>query len=87
MTLQPSDVPFTIQANALVKRKYYKLLVIGDQNTGKTSIIHRYVHGLFRDRYEVTVGAGVNLKEITWNNKDALTLEFVDIGGRPMPHF
>lgn len=74
-------------ANALVKRKYYKLLVIGDQNTGKTSIIHRYVHGLFRDRYEVTVGAGVNLKEITWNNKDALTLEFVDIGGEERSRF
>ncbi|KAI9559366.1 hypothetical protein GHT06_016155 [Daphnia sinensis] len=75
------------KANGLVKRKYYKLLVIGDQNTGKTSIIHRYVHGLFRDRYEVTIGAGVNLKEITWNNKDALTLEFVDIGGEERSRF
>ncbi|XP_057369389.1 eukaryotic translation initiation factor 2-alpha kinase 3-like [Daphnia carinata] len=67
--------------NALAKKKYYKLLVIGDQNTGKTSIIHRYVHGVFRDRYQVTIGAGINLKEIKWNGTDALTLEFVDIGG------
>ena len=28
----------------LAKKKYYKLLVIGDQNTENTSIIHRYVH-------------------------------------------
>ncbi len=68
-------------SSSLAKRKYYKLLVIGDQNTGKTSIIHRYVHGSFRDKYEVTVGAGINFKEIAWNNTDHLTLEFFDIGG------
>lgn len=67
----------------LAKKKYYKLLVIGDQNTGKTSIIHRYVHGIFREKYEVTVGAGINVKEIAWNDNEslALTLEFFDIGG------
>lgn len=63
------------------QKKYYKLLVIGDQNTGKTSIIHRYVHGVFRENYEVTIGAGINLKEIAWNDDCTLKLEFFDIGG------
>ena len=56
--------------------------MIGDQNTGKTSIIHRYVRGEFRERYEVTIGAGINLKKIAWNNNEVLTIEFFDIGGR-----
>lgn len=80
-TLAVQHFAFVGQSSSLVKRNYYKLLVIGDQNTGKTSIIHRYVHGCFRERYEVTVGAAINLKEIMWNDRDKLTLEFFDIGG------
>lgn len=66
----------------LAKKKHYKLLVIGDQNTGKTSIIHRYVHGEFREKYEATIGAGINYKEMAWNDQYSLTLEFFDIGGK-----
>lgn len=62
------------------KRKHYKILVIGDQNTGKTSIIHRYVHRKFLDKYQVTVGAGINMKEITWSDR-VFNLEFCDVGG------
>lgn len=61
--------------------------MIGDQNTGKTSIIHRYVYGQFRDRYEVTVGAGINLKEIDWDNQYNVTVEFLDIGGNSIKSF
>jgi GTPase SAR1 family protein len=33
----------------------YKILVVGDIGTGKTSIIKRYVHGIFSIHYKSTV--------------------------------
>lgn len=71
--------------------KHYKILVIGDQNTGKTSIIHRYVHEEFLQAYQVTVGAGVNLKQVAWpdeiDTEKLLMIEFCDIGGEERNRF
>lgn len=37
-------------------REYlYKILVVGDLGTGKTSIIRRYVHNIFSNNYKSTV--------------------------------
>lgn len=36
----------------------YKVLVIGDIGVGKTSIIKRYVHGIFSAHYKSTVRDG-----------------------------
>ena len=37
----------------------YKVLVIGDIGVGKTSIIKRYVHGIFSAHYKSTVRKSV----------------------------
>ena len=38
------------------KREYlYKILVIGDNAVGKSSIVKRYVHNFFTERYKATV--------------------------------
>lgn len=37
------------------KEHLYKVLVIGDLGTGKTSIIKRYVHNFFSVHYRATV--------------------------------
>lgn len=66
----------------MVEKKRYKILVIGDQNTGKTSIIHRYVKGEFLENQQLTVGPGISCKEVSWENDLVLKLEFCDIGGK-----
>ena len=46
----------TTQAEgADVKEYLYKILVVGDIGTGKTSIIKRYVHNIFSQHYKSTV--------------------------------
>ena len=42
--------------------KYPSFEMIG---TGKTSLIRKYIHGTFRDEYEVTVGVDFSSKTVT----------------------
>ena len=42
--------------NKMEKKEHlYKILVIGDLGTGKTSLIKRYVHNFFSVHYRATV--------------------------------
>ena len=34
----------------------FKLIVVGDQNTGKSSLINRYANGTFEENYQATIG-------------------------------
>ena len=34
----------------------FKLIVVGDQNTGKSSLINRYAKGTFEENYQATIG-------------------------------
>ena len=42
----------------------FKILVIGDVSTGKSSVIRRYVHHIFEQHYKATVSClnGTSLK-------------------------
>lgn len=51
-----------------------KICLVGDEAVGKTSLIHRYVHGVFDETYIRTLGA-VPAKK---------TVDLRDAGGRPI---
>lgn len=34
----------------------YKIVFLGNQNVGKTSIIHRFIYETFEDNYQATIG-------------------------------
>ena len=43
---------------------FYKVIVIGDYNTGKSAILNRLVYDKFTEAYTVTVGVEYGSKEI-----------------------
>lgn len=55
---------FLSQAGGGDKKEHlYKILVIGELGTGKTSIIKRYVHQFFSQHYRATVSLCVHLRQ------------------------
>jgi len=60
----------------------FKILVVGDIGTGKTSIIKRYVHNMFSMSYKSTIGVEFALKVINWDPKTEIRLQLWDIAGQ-----
>ena len=65
----------------------FKVLVIGELGTGKTSFIRRYVHTYFSENYRATIGVDFSLKVINWNENDedgetVIRLQMWDIAGQ-----
>ncbi|CAG8519942.1 4259_t:CDS:2, partial [Ambispora leptoticha] len=65
-----------------VKEYLYKILVIGDLGTGKTSIIKRYVHNIFSMHYKSTIGVDFALKVLQWSPDTVVRLQLWDIAGQ-----
>ncbi|MFX0138053.1 MAG: Rab family GTPase [Candidatus Hodarchaeota archaeon] len=58
-----------------------KIVVVGDEEVGKTSIILKYVKNRFTEDYKPTLGADFAVKELKFNGK-ILKLYLWDIGGK-----
>jgi len=60
----------------LIKRKQmssdyiYKLSLLGDGGVGKTSMVQRYVHGIFSEAYKATIGTYISKREIQFDELD-----------------
>ena len=74
----PSNSHFSGQKNEVL----YKILVIGELGTGKTSFIKRYIHQYFSQHYRATIGVDFALKVINWDANTIIRLQMWDIAGQ-----
>ncbi|RDD37594.1 Ras-related protein Rab-32 [Trichoplax sp. H2] len=61
------------------KEHSFKFIIVGKNHTGKSSIIRRYVNGLFTDYYKITMGVDFALKVINWDAKTSIKLQLWDV--------
>ena len=84
MSSQVQD-PFIYKGNGRGNKKefLFKILVIGELGTGKTSFIKRYVHQFFSDHYRATIGVDFALKVLQWDEEGTVVrLQLWDIAGQ-----
>lgn len=58
----------------------FKIILIGDANIGKTSIINRYVNKVYNDKYICTIGVDFMMKSMIVNDQ-AIKLQIWDTAG------
>lgn len=64
------------------KNYMFKILIVGDNSTGKTSIVKRYVHNLFSNRSRSTVGINFDIKRLTLEDNVNVKLQLWDVAGQ-----
>jgi Ras-related protein Rab-7A len=68
-----------------VNKICYKILVIGDITTGKTSFINKYVNNYFRQGYKTTIGTDLYTKDLYCDNQK-INLQIWDTAGSERFH-
>lgn len=58
-----------------------KIAVLGDEESGKTSLLMRYIQDYYNDQYTPTIGACVLNKQVTLKEK-IIKLTFFDLSGK-----
>lgn len=58
-----------------------KILLLGDGAVGKTSLVHRFVEGVFNERYKATIGVDIFSKVVNTPTGD-VELQLWDLSGQ-----
>jgi len=61
-----------------------KFIIVGETEVGKTTLIHRWVNGVFLgyENVKTTIGVGFAIKKITVNKNQEATLQIWDFAGQ-----
>lgn len=58
----------------------FKILSVGDSQTGKSCIIKKYCEGRFVQKYITTIGVDYGVKKMSLHNKQ-IAINFFDLSG------
>lgn len=64
--------------------RQYKIVLVGDQQVGKTAIAHRYATNVFSKQYHPTTGVEFYLKRTTLPGSKNLALKLWDVSGQAL---
>ncbi len=69
----------------------FKVIICGDGGVGKTTLLNRYVSGLFNEDSKMTIGVDFRMKQLKVNEK-IVTLQIWDFAGEErfrflLPHY
>ena len=62
------------------KQYGYKVVLLGDETVGKTSLFYKYINNKFEEQYRQTLGTEILLKEVKFNNT-TINLQIWDVAG------
>lgn len=76
---------------SLVREIRYKIIIAGDPEVGKTSIVKKFNTNEFEKKYISTVGFQISTKEVNYNPDNSIKSEKIqlliwDIAGQPQFH-
>jgi len=60
--------------------KRYKVCIFGDGGVGKTSLTHRFLEGVFKETYQLTIGMDFYIKKLDIDGKK-ISLQIWDFAG------
>ncbi|MHA1339236.1 MAG: Rab family GTPase [Promethearchaeota archaeon] len=58
----------------------FKIVILGEGGVGKTTLLNRYLNGIFTPQQKMTIGVQFNVKNLTIGNKE-IVIQFWDCGG------
>lgn len=64
----------------------HKIIIAGDGGVGKTTMLHKYVEGIFIEGLQMTIGLDFFLKKMSIDSKN-FTLQIWDFSGQERFHF
>ncbi len=65
----------------MAKQILFKILTVGDASVGKTTLLKRYVEGMFKESQDMTIGVNFYLKRLQYRDFD-IALQLWDFGGQ-----
>ncbi|KAK9887870.1 hypothetical protein WA026_000175 [Henosepilachna vigintioctopunctata] len=71
----------TDEESGIQTEKHVKIVILGETNVGKTSIVKRYCYDEFSRYYNQTVGADFYLKRLSLPGRHEINIRISDIGG------
>ena len=76
-----TEFPKGLSSNSETNEHLYKICILGDIGTGKTSIVKQLVHSIFSEHYKSTIGVDFGLKKVIMDDK-TYGLHLWDIAGQ-----
>lgn len=64
------------------KECLFKIVIIGDPSTGKTSLLSRYCENTFKEEYKITVGVDFQVKILKMKDQRIVKLQIWDTAGQ-----